>query len=1173
MKIGSIEMDANIIKALRDHELVIFAGAGVSMGAPSNLPSFEELSKNIARGTGCEPRPPWDQLLGRLQCKGVKVHQLAADALSLPESSYNDLHFNLIRLFRSRDSVRLITTNFDFHFENAAKELFVNLPDIYQAPALPLGKDFNGIVHVHGSINRPGNMVLTDADFGKAYLTEGWARRFLLEVFQNYTVLFVGYSYDDIVMQYLARALPAKNEINRFVLIEKPDNLETLDKWANLGINPIVFNISDSEEKYVELYCCIEKLANRFNRGVFDWESRITEICKGASPIDDEVIGEIDQVLSEGYTTRFFVKAARDIKWPKWLYEHKYLEALFRDGELNEREKIIASWLASEYAVEHPSVIIDIFAVKGIQMNPILWIEIVRILINDEIDTSESVLCRWIPILLDSAPPNINSIYLVKLTERCSEESTIFLVLRIFHFISEHQLTIRHGLLGSEETDDEHGYRHYDLNIILRANHWSLNKIWREHLKSYLAIISQSLLSGIIQQFEKMFFDLKAWGKASRTWDMSCLRRSAIEPHPQDDHPEPIDVLIDAARDTLEFLSMDVPILLESWCERLIVSEVPLLRRLAIHAITQHPNMTADVILSWLLNNISLISSAEHHEIYRALQIYYPKACSDTRKQIVDTILSYKKPAREDRSEEESTARTHFDLLSWLIKAMPDCPFAKEALSPITVEYPQLRLLEHPDFISWMESGGWGSTSPWSVEQLLSIKPDEKIEEFLSYKGDTFDGPDRDGLMSDIREACKQDVSWASALVEALTEKAQWDSDIWPSIIRGLQETDISERDYVCILIAIARPELYTYYSYFIADFLNYLVKDGGKPFALKLLDETNKAALDIWEFPKTEDYDGSVTDWIQSAINTTEGEIVEYWLHGLSLLMKQRARTERNIPEYYSKLFEQIIIDPTVRGGMGRCILASQTPFLYGIDEAWVRNNIIPLFSQTNSDIFSQAWHGFIEWGNLYNVSLAEEMLPTFISAVKRLDELLEHRDRFIEFYTNLAVFIVDDPADEIIPKFFNHGTLHDRVHFASHLGFMLRQMKSETLQSLWNRWLKKYWEQRLNGIPIPLEAQEIEEMLMWLPLLDDAFCDAISLAIRMPITKIDNTSMLFELKESDLVIRFQEECAKLLIYLCRCVEGYSKEGLLEIADRLKEIPSELDRQLRESLALIGLC
>lgn len=176
MKFGSIEINESIVNALRDDKLVVFAGAGISMGLPSNLPSFKQPAIAIARGTGYEAKPPWDQLLGSLQSKGVSVNKLAAQYLSSPESVPNDLHKNLLLLFRSHDRVRIITTNFDYHFEYAAKEIFDNQPDIYQAPALPLGKDFCGIVHVHGALNKPNSIVLTDADFGRAYLTKGWAR-------------------------------------------------------------------------------------------------------------------------------------------------------------------------------------------------------------------------------------------------------------------------------------------------------------------------------------------------------------------------------------------------------------------------------------------------------------------------------------------------------------------------------------------------------------------------------------------------------------------------------------------------------------------------------------------------------------------------------------------------------------------------------------------------------------------------------------------------------------------------------------------------------------------------------------------------------------------------------------------------------------------------------------
>ena len=52
MKIAGIDFPIDLLNALRDDELVIFAGAGVSMGEPACLPNFEHLAKMIAEGTG-----------------------------------------------------------------------------------------------------------------------------------------------------------------------------------------------------------------------------------------------------------------------------------------------------------------------------------------------------------------------------------------------------------------------------------------------------------------------------------------------------------------------------------------------------------------------------------------------------------------------------------------------------------------------------------------------------------------------------------------------------------------------------------------------------------------------------------------------------------------------------------------------------------------------------------------------------------------------------------------------------------------------------------------------------------------------------------------------------------------------------------------------------------------
>ncbi|MGH8613527.1 MAG: hypothetical protein ACREYF_16295 [Gammaproteobacteria bacterium] len=73
MKFGSLDFPDPLVSAVRDRNLVIFAGAGVSRGEPAHLPSFKCLAELIAAGTGetQQENEPEDRFLGRLQHKGV----------------------------------------------------------------------------------------------------------------------------------------------------------------------------------------------------------------------------------------------------------------------------------------------------------------------------------------------------------------------------------------------------------------------------------------------------------------------------------------------------------------------------------------------------------------------------------------------------------------------------------------------------------------------------------------------------------------------------------------------------------------------------------------------------------------------------------------------------------------------------------------------------------------------------------------------------------------------------------------------------------------------------------------------------------------------------------------------------------------------------------------------
>jgi hypothetical protein len=175
-------------------------------------------------------------------------------------------------------------------------------------------------------------------------LIEGWARRFLLDLFRNYTVLFVGYSHDDVVMHYLSRALPTDNSVRRFALVVDDENLF---KWHSLGIFPITFS-KQSEDDYSSLTEGVASLAVYVSQNLLDRKSSVVAIASGMPPSDDEGIDQILDALNDESTTRFFTQAASEPAWIDWLDSRKLLDILFKEEKLTIVQELLHSgWLTN----------------------------------------------------------------------------------------------------------------------------------------------------------------------------------------------------------------------------------------------------------------------------------------------------------------------------------------------------------------------------------------------------------------------------------------------------------------------------------------------------------------------------------------------------------------------------------------------------------------------------------------------------------------------------------------------------------------------------------------------------------------------------------------------------------------------------------------------------------
>ncbi len=579
MKLGQIDFPPELIGEIRDGELVVFAGAGVSKGEPAGLPLFNELACKIAEicGDTRRPREAIDQFLGRLASEnGNEVNKIAAQLLTETNPEPTDLHRDLLRLFKGEaDAVRLVTTNFDLLFEAAADELFEPKPTVFRASALPRGDEFTGIVHVHGDVTVDTDMVLTDKDFGRAYLTGGWARRFLVALFENKPVLFVGYSHSDTIMEYLARAIPVSTP-RRFILTDDPDD----SKWSRLGIQPILFPEGDFQAQGES----VAKLAATINRGAADWRDMIRNaVMSRPAALSDEDEDVLHFGLSDAAdaltNVRVFTIYAKRFEWVTWLDQRGLLNHLFDEGEFDDKDSHYAGWIASEFARRKADKVFALIGQKSLRLHPQFWYRLTtQVGSGDEEILTPEDLGRWVSIFLSKALGSTHDDF-ASILERCVELDRLEDALDILEVVAEPKI---------QQISSRYDMSFGEADVRIGSDQWHLGRMMSA-LQPRLPEISERLVGIATSHLANQHRQLVAWELADQDFSQPSIHRETIEGEMDAATANSEDILIDMARASLGWMAQNDPTQAATWIDRLSSSDVPLLRRLASFAMAELP--------------------------------------------------------------------------------------------------------------------------------------------------------------------------------------------------------------------------------------------------------------------------------------------------------------------------------------------------------------------------------------------------------------------------------------------------------------------------------------------------------------------------------------------------------------------------------------------------------
>lgn len=1132
-----VNLPEALIRAQRQRTLVVFAGAGVSMGPPSNLPSFDDLTERVAAGV--EPRlpdEPLDRFLGRLASRDIDVQARTRLIIDDPASQPSPLHRDLARLFSSPETVRLITTNFDRHFTTALAERFPSGVDSYVAPALPLGRDFRGLVYLHGAVEKSSHrLVLTDAEFGRAYLSEAWATRFLLEAFAHYTVLFVGYSHDDVVVRYLARSLVPGTV--RFALTAPGEH----EKWLFLGVTPVEFPLRAGAVPFAALEEAVAAWANHAAMGSLDHERRIREIVESPPPLDLETIDYLRVALRDEVSLAYFTRHARSAEWLAWLHEEGALAPLFqRDVPLDPPAKRLAFWFAEVIALSQVSAALALVKRHHGLISGHLWHEVARALSVRE-DLPPAVVNAWTVVLLQSRAPEWSTRPLDRLLSRCAADGDAARAMLFLRALTRPRLALDHTSLRTAGTDES---PHLGGTIRLTGDARQIGTAWRQFFVPRLEQLRdrvRHLLSANLDEANEL---LHAAGIATGRFDPVSYRRSAIEPHEQDRYRGSVDPLIDCARELLEWLLVhhtgEADLLIADWAR----SDAPVLVRLAVHGLAEHPSRTPDDLIAEVVRRSWLYRSGAKHEVFRLLKGTAGRAQESTLETLVaaaavQPVLSESPDEAETepgdgdqhgepgtRSErQEISDYERFNLAVWLSEAAPDSPSVREFLARTRRDHPEYERREHPD----LGSGSGGvrvvvPQSPLGPERLLERAPASLIDMLSTYAGEpasrgSWGGPDRPGLLAAVGEAARQQFHWGWALALELTTQEVWHGDVWNAVLTAWRTAAVTPDEWAQVIGLLEQtPQLDALNPREAADLLQRTAEDASESVADAQLDAAERVSDRIFGSCPEGDtvFSFSGFDWLGRAINQVGGRLATFWLRSLSVRRRRAGDAWSGLPPESRERFEQVIAGVGLCAERARTVIASQAHFLVALDPDWAIEHCVPLFDWDIDALRAQqAWHGYLGWERL-SEPLFAGMLPHYLESFSRLGgDLADVRHEFCQQLAASAVFLSTDPwTSGWLPAFVRDADEESRSAWARDVAHLLADLSGGAQQDLWSRWIRRYWEERLTGLPRPFTAEEGAHMLTWALALPACFEDAVSALERTPVRINEHDSFFHDLR-----------------------------------------------------------
>lgn len=671
-----VRLPSIVEEAFAADKLVFFCGAGVSSASPSELPGFRGLARDVAIALGHPELVPedksipvqFDVVMGRLNEISGDIHSRVSARLKVAVTP-NDYHRDIWRIATAPGkSPRLVTTNFDKLFEAAATELAIPTTP-YVAPTLPLGDDFSDLVHLHGIVDPPPatRMVLTDQDFGRAYITEGWATQFLTRLFAHYTVVLIGYSAEDSIVQYLNRALPAGTK--RFAFDKNTSDYEL---WDRLGITPIPFP-STPEDPYGALGAFLQSWRQRVTATAterFDAVKDFVEAGFEAAEADGDAVR---WMLSDPELARHFRTHAAATEWLRPLDATGVLDDVFTGtADATPETGEWALWIRTSIDDDDGVTLLAVLAAHEGRMHNDLWFQIWNKLYGAFNATQAH---RKLVFVLAAADAGRDDGRLSALVPRIVDKDPETAERLLVHLLEP---TLR------MKVSSGWGIWADSLETRLRLR-WKTSLLTDAWPRLFPALRDRGHLLTTILNLIRTVETTDAFFTGRDRPEVISVRRQQVDEAGRSLRDDAYILVVDMGRDLLREAVQDHGI---TEAMRLLDDQSEMNRRLAIDALAEARSSDAEGLLSVLIQRGLPFNFRGRSEVFRLIEFAYPNSGDAARAAFIDYIQT----AKATPEESEITDYSRYNILVWLSTVAPE----NDLVSDLRSEYERERGFE-PD--------------------------------------------------------------------------------------------------------------------------------------------------------------------------------------------------------------------------------------------------------------------------------------------------------------------------------------------------------------------------------------------------------------------------------------------------------------------------------------------